>query len=330
MRSFLKLFALFLLPLAVLLVLQYLLDPLDMYPGEQLAPSVVQSVRREKAEGYLEHSGRDLDAVILGSSRAMRLDPCRLTGYGYKAYNLAVHNARAEDLYCLLRLVLEHNARPLRLIVLGIDVESFHNAKPTDRNLLGCPELARYMGEAGPIGERSDEDLLRDLSTNLRLSFVSAYLSVTGELERRRVGLVPQNGNYTTTPLRPRNHSDRLDPSIVGMYRERFVGFTGLSSDRIGYFEGFLGLAAENGIRVLGFITTLHPSLDRYLARNTTYDERLEELRAYLDSLKYPNFTYRDFSLPERFGGTDADFGDSAHIGSVNAGLILDRLLEEM
>ena len=88
--------------------------------------------------------------------------------------------------------------------------------------------------------------------------------------------------------------------------------------------------AKRHGVEVRAFVTCLHPMLTDHLSRNTPYADRLHDLLNYLDGLRYPNFRYLDFSSPDTFGGSGSDFLDPSHIGSVNAALIVDRLMEGM
>ncbi|MCK4593887.1 hypothetical protein KAU45_05250, partial [bacterium] len=119
MTTFLKKLLLFSLSVAVLLVVQYRVDPFDVCPDSQLLPPILPRSRERKVEGYLHSTDRDFDAIILGSSRAMHLDARYVGSYGYRCYDFGVTGCRTEDCYAILGLVSEHNTVPLRLVILS-------------------------------------------------------------------------------------------------------------------------------------------------------------------------------------------------------------------
>ncbi|HUT99327.1 MAG TPA: hypothetical protein VM054_09660 [bacterium] len=327
MRTFVKLTFIFLLPVAVLFALQYLVDPFDRYPL-QLLPPVDLPSREEKVHGYLHCTDRDFDAIILGSSRVMRLDAEYVDSYGYRCYNFGVANCRAEDLYALLAMILDKSPRPPRLVILGMDPELFHPYRETRGELLMLPELARYLQPWMIIPLSGDGPILMKLSESLRMSFVSVWRWITGQGPNRLNRILPENGNFASTPLPPRK-ADGVNLGINLRYEDVFNTYDRLSETRRATFEAFLALAAGHGVEVRAFITCVSPQMTDYISRYTPFEARMEDLRSYLDGLDYPGFTWRDFSRPENFGGLESDFLDPMHVGSANAAEIVDRLLGE-
>ncbi|MCX7021261.1 MAG: hypothetical protein NTW26_03100 [bacterium] len=326
MRTFLKLTFIFLLPVAALIVLQYLVDPFNIYPPQLLPPIELPS-REEKVRGYLA-TDRGFDAFIMGSSRVMRLDAEYVGSHGYRCYNFGVANCRAEDLYALVAMILDKSPRPPRLIILGLDAELFHPYLETRSELLNLPELARYLQPWMVIPPSGDEPILRKMSNSLQMSFVSIWRWITGQGPDRRNRVLPENGNFASTPLPPCNAAG-VNMGVNLSYEDTFNTYDRLSETRRATFEAFLALAVGHGVEVRAFITCLHPQMTEYLSLNTPYEARMKDLRSYLDGLNYPGFTWRDFSRPENFGGLESDFLDPAHVGSANAAEIVDRLLGE-
>jgi len=318
----------FILPLAGLLVLQCLVDPLDYYAETQLLPPVTLSVRATKVDDYLNHTDRDFDTFIIGSSRMMRLDAEELGEYAFKTYNFSVLAPMVEDLYCVLNFILEHNRRPVERIILGIDVLAFHNNRPSDR-LLAVPVLSRYLDENDPLASLPEEKIMQKLSTSTRFTFLSLFNAVTGNVRDVQFKLVPENGNLADTPVPLCNHPPEVDPMTAQSYWEHYQGYTALDPRRERYFERFLEICEEAGIEVIGCITPMQTELGEYLAQTTSYDERKVDLIAYLDTLNFSCFRYYDFSTVDKFDGLEQDFRDSVHFGSVNAELLMRRMLED-
>jgi hypothetical protein len=324
-RRILKRLLVFLLPVAALVLLQFLVDPFDLYPPQLLPPIELPS-RKEKVAGYLS-TDRDFDAFILGSSRTMRLDAEHVDSYGYRCFNFGVGNCRAEDLYALLAMILDEGPRPPRLIILGLDPELFHPRLETRAELENLPELARHLRPWMVVAAGGEGPVLKRLSSSLRMSFVSVWRWVTGQGPDRRNRILPENGNFASTPLPPR-HAAGVNMGVVLHYADVFTDYDRLSRTRCRTFEAFLALAAAHGVEVRAFITCYQPAMTDYLTRHTPFGARMADLRSYLGGLDFPGFTWRDFSGLESFGGLESDFLDPSHVGSVNAARIVDRLLE--
>jgi|GEM_PF-1769033 len=328
MRNFILKVLIFLLPLAGLLVLQCLVDPLDFYSETQLLPPVSLSVRAAKVDNYLDHTDRDFDTFIIGSSRMMRLDAEGMKKYGFKAYNFSVLAPMVEDLYCVLEFILEHNRRPVERIILGVDVLAFHNNRPSDR-LLAVPVLSRYLDENDPLATLPEEKVMQKVSTSTRFTFVSLFNAVTGSERDVQFELVPENGNLADTPVPPYDHPPVVDSLTAQSYWEHYQGYTALDPRRERYFERFLEICEGSGIEVIACITPMQTVMEKYLAQTTSYTERKADLIAYLDTLEFSCFRYYDLSTVDKFGGLEQDFRDSVHFGSVNAELLLQRMLED-
>ncbi len=325
MKPFLQRFSIFLIPLVLLGIFQLLVDPLDIYAEFQLLPPITATSRTEKVLNYLNETERDFDTLILGSSRAMRLKVDALAKAGYNAYNFSVHSAMAEDLYCILQFVLEHNRTPLRHIILGIDPECFHNNRPPDNRLLQEHRLSNYLIDGKLITQRPQADQLQLLSDSFRYTFASVWLQIVGVEKDPYLEFDSATGELAL--LLPRYNLAEIDQLMATSYKQRFAEYSALDEDRQFYFDNFIKLCANNGIEVWGFVTPLHPQLDAALQEQGIYQERLNELFTYFDGITYDEFHYVDFSIPSRFGGDDYDFKDAAHIGDYNATLIIQQLL---
>ncbi len=328
MSSILKRLLIFLLPILALLVLQYIVDPLDIYPGEQLIIPVASHYRFVKTNDYLYNpdNKRDYDAFIFGSSRVMRIEAAQLEQYGLKAFNYGINMTRAEDYYCQLRLLLENNTVPIKLIIVGLEPELFSNTWPVHRQLLQVPELCRYLVADLPLPEAGHEEFLQTISDSLRYSFTALWNQLMGIKPSGKYEFDPLTGDYVEREAR--RSVVKISSNLLQSLYNIYSGFTELDPSRIAYFDKFIDLCSENDIRVIGYVTGNHPTMIDFLRQYTEYDKILAEVTAYWDSIEYAGFTWRDFTSVEAYGGDPNDYADLAHIGTYNSERVARSLME--
>ncbi len=317
MNIFIKRLLVFLIPLTALLALQCFVDPYDLYSW-QFITAINPNARQEKVHNYLNSTGRDFDTIVLGSSRSMRLY------FGENSYNFGVEDARAEDIYCIFRFILDHCSTQPKRVFLGIDPEFFHNSHPSSLQLLNERPLEKYLVYNIIETTVVRSDFVVKTSRSIVASFILLYDLFRG---------IAKEQNFIETTGIPRDevpHQYLRDahPDFTKRYRARFESFSHLDQGRLSYFEHFINLCSLNDIEIIGFVTSLHPQLDYILDLQGIYPARMREMFAYFDTIEYPLFTYYDFSTPNKFDGDDYDFFDPAHIGDYNAELLVERLLE--
>lgn len=317
---------LFLTPLVLLVGLGVYVDPLDRFGGWRPLPPVNANYRQVKLADYLERSPRDYDALVLGSSRVMRLRGEYFADYGYHSFNFGFNMARLEDLYCTLRLVLEHNRRRLRLVVIGLEPEMFHDRLGLHKQTLQLDELAAYLPPQLELPAAGPGDTLKLLSDSTRLAFLALRLHLAGEEPGVEFALEPTTGDYVVKP--PPEDGIRVNPNILQTMHGIYSGFEEFSPARVELFRRLVDLCAAADIRLVCFNTTNHPVLQNFLEQTTGLAVVEELQRELCASVDYPGFTYLDLGSVEAFGGDPDDFSDVAHIGSGNARLVVRRLLE--
>ncbi|PWA11780.1 hypothetical protein DCC39_09060 [Pueribacillus theae] len=313
------------------MALNYAVNPLGKYKSHVL-PSLVWTGRSDKA-ALLENFEENPDVLILGSSRSMKLDPDFIKKKtGLTSFNAGVNSAQAEDYYVMLRYALEDLKVKPKIILLGIDVEAFHNTAPIDERLLFNNTLAKYL-------KKEDKVSLKDKLTAL-LSYDetagtvrSLYYAATDYPDPSTS--YDKNGFLHYSKKEDKVTEDNYDAKIedyIEKYRDRFKGYTRLSENRQEYFTDFLRIAKENDIEVVSFITTLHDDLINDLRKTRGYDEISQKLVAYLNDLEaeYNNFTFENFDRVKKYDGSLTAFYDGAHIQEKNANLITEKLLKKI
>jgi lysophospholipase L1-like esterase len=116
--------------------------------------------------------------------------------------------------------------------------------------------------------------------------------------------------------------------AVAAEYVGRYEGYTALSPTRARDFEQMLEYAKAHGIRVVMFITVIHPRVVRVIEPHN-YPQRYAEVKALLEQLsaKYGAPVY-DFSRVEAFGGSNDWFYDGSHVDERNADLMTRKMLE--
>jgi hypothetical protein len=111
----------------------------------QAAAASPEATRTEKIR-LLDKAAQAPQLLVLGSSRAMRVDPIllgRLTGL--RGFNAAVSSGTCADTWCLLHLVADRfPAAPTPRVLWVLDVEQFR-ARGIHPWLLSVPRLTQYI-----------------------------------------------------------------------------------------------------------------------------------------------------------------------------------------
>gem|GEM_PF-7122779 len=283
----------------------------------------------------LRKSDRTARLLILGSSRTWQFSPQtihRLTGR--TAVNMSVGSCRAED-YLLITHYSIHHGRTPGIIILGIDLEAFHNGLPVDSQWkrLGPDSRALIAQLRQPSYKtffQNASELLSYHMTTASAGSLARYVRATNPAPR---AIFAEDGTirYPRWEAQIADHTFDLQTNIAASiqeYRRRLQDFTALADWRKAYFREFLLLCREHGIKVAAFVTTLHPQLTADLTVSTEYAERKAELWAYLQSLRVEfAFELHDFEDPESYGGNDVDFWDGAHISANNGDRLLNYLV---
>lgn len=292
-------------------------------------PSQYASVRDQKTAQFLNRSD-GIDMLILGSSKSRDLLPPIALEYDFRAYNFWVRSCRAEDWYCISRFVLDHNRTPLRHILLGIDIESFSNAVSMDVRLLQNRCLRAYLDPADQNQlPQLDEVLLPSQETH-KERFQNILLQYKHGLINSMdlyVALDSAGGNAVMENRNPLHFGPPLRDLALNMLRMK--GFTALQPRRIHYFLRLIDLCRQRQIQITCFLTPLHRDLHEYLSANSTYAQRLADLRLLLRQIRLPGFLFLDTPTPDTFDGREDDFKDEAHMGPANADLFLRWILTQ-
>ncbi len=317
--------------LTAVLLTNALVNPTGVFPYELLRP-LVNPVRARKVQLLDEQLDTHFDNVVLGSSRTFKVEPGRVSYWlGGETFNFGVNSGRPEDYYAALKHMLDRGFRPQR-VVLGVDVEAFHNAAPIDSRLAGVLPLAsklRWVDRAPALAEGLKESLS---ARNLQLSLRSIGYALR-EYPPARQGSVTDRGFEIVRSRDAKIRRGKYDLAAKieedrDKYLGRFDGYTGVARWRVRYFERLLELCAAHKIELYVYITPLHPEIVALLRAARGYDARHEQVLALLRgySERY-GFALEDMSEVHMFDGDPENFYDGAHARVENTRKIIDALL---
>lgn len=304
---------------------------------EKFQQSLEESIRSAKTKSFLSRK-RDIETLILGSSRIQGMSAKLAGDLGTKAYNFSVNSAGTEDWYCLLNFVLENQAKTPQQVFVGIDVEAFHPHYTPDHRLLENAYLRKYLDKNHMNAIRAA--LIPDIvpmENREKFQDISLKISNKGVPHEQRYRLEAETGDFTfigsdtlsqkynsRTPLKLPH--EKVVPADLSMVH---TNFNKLGEYRIKYLLSFVSLCVRKGIEMLFFHTPIHPVLESALMRHPVYAQLIKDINHVFQALGISEHHLLDCSTPEKFGGDPDDFiTDGAHIGTYNADLLLRHLIK--
>lgn len=304
--------------------------------GFHIFPSLVLDSRSTKIRLFVPFNRAEpVEGLIVGSSRSMLIAPTELQHLTNKRFfNFSVDNARAEDYLAIYRWVQSHNGH-LGALLLGLDIESLHNDDCFDERLIRNIALMRALpNQNGGSLLEGTRQVCNRLNRLLNVTYAEDMAWSLGNTFRpsQVQSDVDPDGLWHFLKFEREVASGTFDlPKHLAFSREeyerRFRGMTALSAKRRGYLEDLLMAARHDGVKVILWITPVHPDLAQHLGRETQYKRLLEETRAYVLNLeKRYGIKTLDMSEMGLFGGTPGDWYDGAHVNPNGASLITQRV----
>ncbi len=318
--------------------LALLLDPRREF-GTGLLPGVTLDSRLDKMRLFKEYNRQGaVEGIVLGSSRAMKLSCDELEKVlGLRWFNFSVDSARAEDYLAIYRWVRSSGARP-KVLVIALDVEALHDSEPLDGRLRANPGLMVALDDSRSSAQQRVMVLLRllkgvfsthyvrDMLLSLRVAVVRPPAWVTFDTDGF-LHYVQWEKDRAAGKL---DFQTNLERSYEE-YRRRFADMQGLSTVRKDQVATLIREAQQDGVRIVLWITPVHPKLAAFLDRETPYNKRLDETRVFVEGLRRDaQVPVVDFSVPGSFTDTADGWYDGAHMDEKNSNLVTGRLATEL
>ena len=270
--------------------------------------------------------------IVLGSSRAMKVQPSYLTTLtGLPAFNAAVSSGRPVDAYVFAEYLHQRYPQARQSYLWLLDQEAFAD-NVIDPTLLADGTLARYLPSATRVrGRLSDLGWLLSWHT-LRLSWQT--LRHNGAARAATAGASPaaapptQDGSQpqfaadgyrtqdanTRAATRGRPLSKGIAESSAIFVRRYRNAFPALAPSPRQFFERSLAAMDSWGATPVIVLTPMQPQLLRRV-RPIGWEARHRDVLAYLRGLqKRYRFVLVDMSLLSSFGGSPQAFYDGVHM----------------
>ncbi len=296
--------------LAILIMgLNFLVNPLGLYPKTKLSRDIVLHSRKDKIDLYRAMSPRP-SFLVLGSSRSFTLPSETVTQVvGRRAYNASVQGATPRDYLAFLRYTVSLGTPP-KVILVNLSVEQFLFGQDEAPIEPGDP-LGPYLGGPAPA-LRSDAVATDLLLSNEQLE--ATFRAISTDLSGDQVPYFSFDrdgtGHFNQNP--PLNQAIR--EYLAGPWAPNIFDVQSLSKTEIGYFRSFLQLAQDQDIYVIVFLPPFQPYAREVYSQSPSFTSRQNEMMALLGTLqaefKFPIFDFRDISS---FSGSPEMFHDAVH-----------------
>ncbi|MBI3635201.1 MAG: hypothetical protein HY216_03140 [Candidatus Rokubacteria bacterium] len=272
-------------------------------------------------------SENSVQGVVLGTSRSMKIDPRILEDTsGARFFNFSVGNARAEDYLAIYRWVRAQRIA-LRMVILGLDVEAFHDDDIPDTTLEFNRELRTALGEWATSSLRAFALRVRmykrSMGTTAFRDAVRAIVIVRVAHDSRAPQRIWPDGRLEQFERKPTS----LRVCNDGMQR-RYAKMTKLSPRRLARLDMLISEAIGDGAAVKVWLTPLDPVTRDHLNERTLYRELSAALRAHLANLaRSVPIELFDYEDPRVFNGDPAVWDDCSHVNEADAARIAVRLI---
>jgi hypothetical protein len=249
--------------------------------------------------------------IVLGSSRAMKIDPAYLRSKsGLPGFNAGVSGAGLIDVWAFTNFLHDRFPGTPQHALWLVDVEQFRQP-PSDRAVLGTPGLARYLSPSLSAADRARAAI--PVPCSFRTSATTRYSPL---------GLRTHD-IHDAARSRGETLADGLRRSVRD-YTELYGRFGRLSPDAERWFERTLATLNSWDDDPVVVLTPAHPAFLASLGP-VGWNRRHDELVRYLKGLA-PRYRFHllDASRIATFGGRRSGFYDGVHQTQPNVRALLD------
>jgi hypothetical protein len=270
--------------------------------------------------------------LVLGSSRAMRLDPAllrRLTGL--IGFNAAVSSGTCADGWCFLHLIADRfPSTPAPRVIWMLDVEQFR-ARAIHPWLLSVPRLTQYIpaqflpapslpasaGAPTPAGVSALPPAARTLPSAAPVSAVADQTSGAAvDYGYRRIYAPDGLLRWAPDDHKAAHGWSLADGIADSVHKYRAIyprGFKGLGSMPGWFVRESIKLLNSQGVRPVIVLTPYQPRLLDFIA-GRGWPRRHQQVLAFFAALRPScDFVLLDMTRLSSFGGRASEFYDGTH-----------------
>lgn len=306
----------------------YVINPAGVF-APSVVPALLWNPRGEKLV-LLSAVRQPPQLLVLGSSRVMKLAPRDLEREtGLVAFNGGVSSAAIEDDVAMLHFAMESRRLPLKLVILGIEPESFATSQPSNW-WMWPPAVTRALPWRMRVVALLTRYQKLFSASYLRLSLDQVYLVASGRRPSPAQRLDPDGLVHWLDREEDMAHGNRgFDSRLAAHVRDfgtPFMTDSTFSEERWREFGEMLARTRTAGVQTIVFMTPVHPELMARLPRGYAAWHAEVARRARSMSLRH-GADFRDFTDPSSFGGLSDDFFDGVHYDDRNAVRLVRALL---
>jgi hypothetical protein len=301
----------------------YLIDPLSTNKNQLLSlTKVVQTVREEKIINVKKVD--NIDNLILGSSRAMRIDPNNISRFlNGNTFNFSVNSAYPEE-YLGILLFLERIGKIPKNIIIGFDFYILNDNIPYNDVFVSNSEL-NFIGATSTKNNNLNNYLSIDA---LKLSIETIYHNINQAEKITKYnasnGFLYWSEKDDLIKDDKYNHLlnikfDSRNYFISKYSRERYANF---SNERIGFLKGIKSFAKKYNITLYTYLTPVHCYHLIKIKNHKLLSNTLTKFKSLLAS----QFNYVDFMIKNNVNCKDENYYDATHSSAFVNKLIVDDL----
>ena len=323
---FFKLLATLLLLLTFLFTLAFIVDPYGVTPYNLLhiRYKSVETVRKEKV--ILSKNFSRIDNLILGSSRAKRIDPKLVSSYlGGDTFNFAVNSASVED-YLGILYFLEKEGKVPKNLLLFFDFYILNSKLPPDPRFLATSELSGFLNGRPAY---AIENFLSWGALEQSVATLKNHFSGSAPDQRNRKDgmlLTPKQNRA----LKKRGSAEGLrliekSSSDYFLNKYSWATYDTLSDWRLQLLKKLVAFARKHNIRLYAALTPVHPLHYQNILGHPVLGKTLTRFRQAVRQ----QFPFRDFMDSPPPYPSPRNWYDAIHYDQEIADWLVKALLDE-
>lgn len=324
--------------MVIVAAINILVDPFLIYGSGILRPFRANNYQW-KAELFLAYDPLP-EVIILGSSRVGTADPViveELTGKS--CYNWGAPTMETVAYNAIIRMAVEDYNAPIEMVIVAADPEIFHPRRGIHPQAAAVPLYAKYLGP-DRIRKKISRFVMKVIQTFSWEQTLASFYVIWREISGRdgdQLYMYRDDGLmiYTGPDESIASGTYDLEANIktrLETYPDRNTCFTSsaeparASMDR--WIE-FLDYCVEKNIEIYVYITPQH-EMYREMVRGFGAEEIYGEITEFFRStVEERGGIFRDYSVPENFGGDPEVFYDEVHPRKELNDLILRDMLSD-
>lgn len=304
------------------------LSPVSLHVWEGTNPTLGQKVLGY--DDWVRANGSSPDLLVLGSSRALGIDPAVIAeASGRRAFNAAMSNGTAPDMLAMASYADLRSAAHMPRLLVFVDVETFNGRRgPTKRvrdYLRRIQQVRAACGDPEPCAPAWLDAAGRIARDARRRQVVSRPYRETQNADGVHINDVMSQLAARGADMRAiRNH--RIRQRIASYAPGEFDHVYAPPEARVG---DPLRLANARGVEPVLVLTPMHPDCIR-ICGPAGWNARHRDVRRVLSRLQTTaRFTWHDATDPATWGGSGADFYDEVHLRPAGSARFVRWLVSE-